>query len=118
MPLAAGSDAISSTLPSTSIFQPWYRQRSPPSSLRPIDQRGAAVRAGFVEHADATIAVPEYHEVLAERARLGGRAIGLADFLDKAHRRPVAAHQLAHGRVTLDAAQQLILFSSQHSNSS
>jgi hypothetical protein len=33
--LSAGSETISSTLPSTSIFQPWYRQRSPHSSLRP-----------------------------------------------------------------------------------
>jgi hypothetical protein len=28
-------ETISSTLPCTSIFQPWYRQRRPPSSLRP-----------------------------------------------------------------------------------
>ena len=33
--LPAGSEGISTTLPSASIFQPWYRQRSPQSSLRP-----------------------------------------------------------------------------------
>src|SRR5689334_20252881 len=31
----SGSEDISTMLPSTSNFQPWYRQRSPHSSLRP-----------------------------------------------------------------------------------
>jgi hypothetical protein len=38
----SGSEGMSTQLPSTSYFQPWYEQRSPHSSLRP--KKSEAVR--------------------------------------------------------------------------
>ena len=41
---SSGSDAMATQLPSTSNFQPWYRQRNPHSSLRP--KTSEALRCG------------------------------------------------------------------------
>ena len=48
--------------------------------VAPEVQRGAAVRAEFVEQADAAFAVAESDQVLAQKADAGGRAVGLGDF--------------------------------------
>ena len=77
-------------------------------------QRGAPVRTIFVEHADAAIAVAEDDEVLAEQADLDRRAVGLRHFLGQAGGDPVPAHDLAHRRIALDAAQQVIFLLRHH----
>ena len=77
-------------------------------------QRGAPVRAVFVEHAEAALAVAEHHEILAEQAHLDRRAVGLGHLLGQAGRDPVAAHDLAHRRVALDAAQQIVFLRGHH----
>jgi hypothetical protein len=77
-------------------------------------QRRASVRAIFVEYADAAFAVAEYNEILAEQAHLDRRAVGLGHFLGQAGRDPVAAHDLAHRRVALDAAQQVVFLGRHH----
>jgi hypothetical protein len=63
------------------------------------------VRAVLVHHADAAIGVSEHHQVFTKNLCLDGRAVGLADFFNQAHGRPVAAHQLAHWGFALNAAQ-------------
>ena len=77
-------------------------------------QRGAPVRAVFVEHADATFAVAENNEVLTEQTNLDRRAVGLRDFLGQAGGDPVPAHDLAHRRIALDAAQQVVFLLRHH----
>ncbi|MCY1165339.1 hypothetical protein D9M73_52450 [compost metagenome] len=77
-------------------------------------QRHTPVRAVFVHHAHAAIGVAKHNQVFAEHLRLDGRAVRLADFFNQAYRRPVAAHQLAHGRLAFHAAQQFIFFVGQH----
>ena len=77
-------------------------------------QRGAPVRAIFVEHAEAALAVAEHDEILAEQPHLDRRAVGLRHFLRQAGRNPVAAHDLAHRRVAFDAAQQIVFFGGHH----
>ncbi len=66
------------------------------------------MRAQFVEHADAALAVAKDDEVLAEQAHPHRRAIGFGDFLGQAGRDPVAAHDLPHRRRSFDAAQQVV----------
>ena len=72
------------------------------------------MRAVFVEHADAALAVAEHDEILAEQAHLDRRAVGLGHFLRQAGRDPVAAHDLAHRRVAFDAAQQVVFLRRHH----
>ena len=72
------------------------------------------MRAVFVEHADATFAVAENNEVLTEQTNLDRRAVGLRDFLGQAGGDPVPAHDLAHRRIALDAAQQVVFLLRHH----
>jgi hypothetical protein len=51
----------------------------------------------------------ERRKVFTEDTCLRGCAIGLGHFFDQAHRRPVSAHELAHGGVAFHAAQQFVL---------
>ena len=68
------------------------------------------MRAVFVEHAEPALRVAEHHEALAEQLDAHRRAVGLGDLFGQARRDPVAAHDLAHRRVALDAAQQIVFF--------
>src|SRR5947207_6777022 len=72
------------------------------------------MRAVLVQHAEFSVAVAEDHEVFAHQARLDRRAIPLGDFVRKTDRQPVATHDAAHRRGTLDAAEKLVLFPGQH----
>ena len=71
------------------------------------------MRAGGSHDADAAVAVAERHQVFAEKPQQHRIAVGLGDLLEQ-RRQPVAAHQLAHGRVAFDAAYELILVVRQH----
>jgi hypothetical protein len=62
--------------------------------------------------------VAKRHEILAEYPYPHRRAVGLGHFLDHARRDPVAADHLSHGRIALDAAQQLVVLMRQHGNAS
>ena len=75
-----------------------------------VDERGAAVRAVFVEHAEPALGVAEHHEVLAEQLDAQRLPVGLGDFLREAGRDPVAAHDRPHRRVAFDAAQEVVFF--------
>src|SRR4029077_18544359 len=75
-----------------------------------VDERGAPVRAVFVEHADASFRVAEHDEILAEQPYALGRTVRLRDFLRQAGRDPVAAHDLAHRGIALDPAEQIVFF--------
>ena len=71
-------------------------------------ERGVAMRATLGEHAKPALAVAEYDQILAEHARAHRRGIRFRHFFRQAGRQPVAAEQLAHRRVALDAAQQVV----------
>jgi hypothetical protein len=79
-----------------------------------IKQRDAPVRASLVHDADLALAVAEHHQLVTQH--LGGHriAIGLGDFFYQANGHPVLAHEPAHGRVVLDAAQQFVVFAGDH----
>ena len=72
------------------------------------------MRAVLVEHADAAFGVAEDDQVLAEHARVNGRAVSLGDLLDETCRDPVPAHDLAHRGLALDAAEQVVFLAGQH----
>jgi len=67
-------------------------------------KRSLSVWTVFVHNAHPAFRVPEYHQVFAKYTSSHRGAVRFADFFDQAHRLPVAAHQLAHRRVALDAA--------------
>ena len=75
-------------------------------------QRGAAVRALFVQHADAALGVAKHHHILAQQAGAARRAVALGDFLAHAHGHPVAAHHFAHRGIAFDAAEEVSLLRS------
>jgi hypothetical protein len=60
------------------------------------------------------LAVFEDHQVFSQDPCPDWCSIGLVHFLAQAHRLPVAAHELAHGRIALDSAEQLVVFFSHH----
>ena len=66
------------------------------------------MRAVFVEHAEPALRVAEHHEAFAQQFHPHRRAVRFGDLFGKACRDPVAAHDLAHRRVALDAAQQVV----------
>jgi hypothetical protein len=115
--LCAGSDGTSTTLPSTSIFQPWYRQRSPHSSLRPRTRDARRCGTVLVEDAEPSPGVAEHHQVLAEEARAHRRAVGFGHLFREAGRHPMAAHEAPHRRVAFDAAEQVVFLGVQHGKS-
>jgi hypothetical protein len=77
-------------------------------------QRRAPMRAIFVEHPDAALAVAKHHQVLGQQAHLDGRAVRLGHLLRQAGRDPVPAHDLPHRGVTLDAAQEIDFLCGHH----
>jgi hypothetical protein len=73
-------------------------------------QRGAAVRAEFVEHADAAFGVTEDDEAFAKQAHADRRAVRFGNLLGQAGGDPVPPHDLAHRGVAFDAAEQVVFF--------
>src|ERR1700724_3579494 len=72
------------------------------------------MRAVLIEQTDSAGAVAEGYEVLAQQAHAQRIAVGLRELLGGAHRHPVAAKHLAHGRAGPDSANTFILLMSQH----
>ena len=66
------------------------------------------MRTIFVKHADATLAVAENDEILAQKPHLDRGTVRLRDLLGQASRDPVAAHDLSHRRVAFDATKQVV----------
>ena len=77
--------------------------------VTPEEQGGAAVRAEFVEQADAALAVAEGDEVLAEQANAGRGAVGLGDFAGEQGGDPVAAQGVSHGGARTDPGDEFVL---------
>ncbi len=68
----------------------------------------------LVEDAHAPFGIAKGDQVLAEKPHAHRRPVALGDFLGEARGDPVAAHQLTHRRVTLDAAEQIVFGVRQH----
>jgi hypothetical protein len=77
------------------------------------DQRCTAMQAELGEHAQLAVRIAEDDQVFAQEPGADRRAVLLRDLVREADRQPVAAHDAAHGRVALDAAQQVVLFAGQ-----
>ena len=77
-------------------------------------QRGAPVRTVFVEHAEAAVAVAKDHEVLAEQPNPDRGSIRFRHLLGHAGGDPMPPHELAHGRVALDPAQEIVFLGGHH----
>ena len=77
-------------------------------------ERRAPVRAVLVEHAEAAGGVAKRHQVLTQQPHAYRRTVALGDLLGQARRYPVAPHQLAHRRIALYPAKQLVVFDAQH----
>ena len=65
------------------------------------EQRGAAMRAAMIHHADATLAVAEGDQLLAEQHQAGGRAVAF-EFGREQCWQPIVPHQPAHGGARAD----------------
>ena len=76
------------------------------------------MRAKLIENADATFRVAEDNEIFAKQANFQRIAIGLGHFFNQAGRQPMAAHDLAHRRIALDTAQEIIFLFREHGGSS
>jgi hypothetical protein len=72
------------------------------------------MRAKFAHHPHLALAVFEDHQIFSQDSGAHGGAIALRDFFTQAHRLPVSAHELAHGSVAFDAANQLVLLFCHH----
>ena len=82
--------------------------------VAPEKQRHAAVRAEFVDEADAAVAVAERDEVLAQQLHPDRRAVGLGDLARQAGRDPIPPHRIAHRGARSDAGDQFVFFRWQH----
>jgi hypothetical protein len=72
------------------------------------------VRASRVEHSQPAIAIAEGNKILAEDAKGNRRSVRLHELLGQGRGNPMLPHELAHGRVALDAAQQVVFFNCKH----
>lgn len=72
-------------------------------------QRRTAVRAGFVENADAAVGSAKRHKVFAEQAEALRSAVGL-ETLGAQGRGPELAQHLSHRRAGADLGQTLVIF--------
>ena len=66
------------------------------------------MRAELLDQADAALGVAERHEVLAEQADAGGRAVGLGDLAREQRGDPVHAHRIAHRRALADPGDEFV----------
>jgi hypothetical protein len=83
-----------------------------------VEERGAAMRAEFIHHADTALRIAEGNEIFAQNAHAHGIAIGFGHFFRETGGQPIAAHHLAHGRIALDTAEQVVFMVGQHGASS
>mgnify|MGYP001141747806 CR=1 FL=1 len=77
-------------------------------------ERGAAVRAVEIEHAELAVGIAERDEVLAQKAERRGLAVRLGDFLGQAGRDPVRTHEATHRRIAFDPAQEIVVCGGEH----
>jgi hypothetical protein len=97
------------------VHFPAVVQAAQPALLVAPQREGrAAMGTALVQHAEASLAVAEHHQVLAEDARVHRRAVVLLHLLGKAHRHPVAAEDAPHHGIALDAAQQVVVLGGEH----
>lgn len=66
------------------------------------------MRTIFIEHAEPAFAVAEDNDILAEETDSQWCAVALGHFLCQAGGNPVPAHDLPHGGVSFDTAEQVI----------
>ena len=78
------------------------------------EQRRAAVRAEFVDQADAALGVTERDEVLAEQADADRRTVGFGDLARQGRGNPVAAEGVAHRRALADTGDEFVFLARQH----
>jgi hypothetical protein len=81
-------------------------------------ERGAAMRAIFVEEPDPPLAVAKGDEVLAQEPHPHRRSIGLGDLAREECRDPVAPHRVAHRAALPHPGDQLVFLARQHHQSS
>ena len=81
-------------------------QRMPAFLVASEEQRGAAVRAAMVHHADPARAVAKRDQLLAEQHQADRRAVAL-EFGGLRCGNPVLPHQLAHHRSGADLREFL-----------
>jgi hypothetical protein len=84
--------------------------------VAPERKRSAAVRAVLVDYPEPAEAVAKRHQVFAQQSHPHRCAVALGDLFGQTRRYPVAAHQLAHRRIALDPAKQLVVFDAQHAH--
>ena len=77
-------------------------------------EAGEAVRTQLIQQADAALAVPEGHQILAQKADAGGRAIRAGDFAGEQRRHPIAPQRVAHRRAWSDPGDDFVFFFRQH----
>ena len=82
--------------------------------VAPVEEAGAAVRAGVLDEPDRARGDAEGDEVLAEEADPDGRAALVRQLARQPRGHPVLAHERAHGCPRPDAAEQLIVLATQH----
>src|SRR5438552_11680840 len=78
-------------------------------------ERNAAMRAEFVDDADAPFAVAERDQPLSEQLHANRRTVALRQFPVEQRRYPVTPEQLTHRRAGAGAGQEFIHLLGQHS---
>ncbi len=76
------------------------------------------MRTFFVQHPDTSVGISEHHKVFSIDAGFNRRTIRLRYLLDQTHWRPMATHELSHGRLAYNTAEQFVLFRSDHGETS
>jgi len=77
-------------------------------------ERGAAMRAKFVDESHAAAAVAEGDKVLAQQPHPDRRSVRLRQLAGHGRRHPVAAQRFAHRRPRADAGDQFIVLRGKH----
>src|SRR4029077_5925559 len=78
------------------------------------EQRGAAVRAIFVQEPDPPLTVAKGDEVFAQEPHPYRRTLGLGDLAREQCRDPVAPHRVAHRAALPHPGDQLVFLARQH----
>jgi hypothetical protein len=82
--------------------------------VAPEVERHAAMRAIFLDEADAALGVAEGDELLAHQLDAHRRPIRLGDLARQTGGDPIAPHRIAHRRSGAGAGDQLVLFLGKH----
>jgi hypothetical protein len=72
------------------------------------------MRTVVVEDAETAFTVSKHHEILAEQTDAERCAAGFSHVLGQAGRHPMAPHDLTHGGIAFDAAEQFVFFAGKH----